>query len=61
MVVGLNGPHGVAAIQTVEIQEIEPVIVQHHCLEVRTVLEMQLKKTQNSVMGMNVVQILLTT
>ena len=61
MVVGPNGLHGVVVMQTVEIQEIEPVIVQHHYLEARTVLEMQLKKTQNSVMGMNVVQILLTT
>ena len=57
---GLNGQHGVAVTLTVEIQELEPVIVQHHCLEVRTVLEMQLKKHLTFVMVVIAVRTLLT-
>ena len=57
MEIGLTGQPGVVVMKTVEIQEIEPVIVHNLSLEARTVLEMQLKKTQNSVLEMNVVQV----
>ena len=58
MEAGQNGLNGqVFVTLTVEIPEIELVIVQPHCLEVRTVLEMQLKRVLFHVMVEIAVQV----